>query len=66
VEATHQDLAGELGSVREVVTRVLRRFEKEALIRVERGRISICDARRLESLARASGDLVTDTGPIRP
>ena len=34
VEATHQDLAGELGSVREVVTRVLRRFEKEALIQV--------------------------------
>jgi CRP/FNR family transcriptional regulator len=51
VEATHQAIAAELGSAREVVTRALNRFEREGLIRVERARIVIVDADRL---ARAS------------
>jgi len=55
VEATHQAIAGELGSAREVVTRALSRFECEGLIRVERGRIVIVDAERLARLGAASG-----------
>jgi CRP/FNR family transcriptional regulator len=47
VEATHQAIAAELGSAREVVTRALNRFEREGLIRVERARIVIIDADRL-------------------
>jgi CRP/FNR family transcriptional regulator len=47
LEATHQAIAADLGSAREVVTRTLSRFEREGLIRVERGRIVVVDADRL-------------------
>jgi CRP/FNR family transcriptional regulator len=50
---THQALAGELASAREVVTRVLRRFERDGLIRAERGAIRILDPERLQAIAAA-------------
>ncbi len=37
VETTHQAIASELGTAREVVSRVLQRFERDGLIRAERG-----------------------------
>ncbi len=43
VEATQQAIASELGSAREVITRVLQRFEREGLVAVERGRVVIRD-----------------------
>ena len=42
-EATHQDIAMELGSVREVVSRQLKVFERSGLIRLGRGSITILD-----------------------
>lgn len=55
LEATHQAIAADLGSAREVVTRALRRFERDGLIRVERGRIVILDADRLARMSAADG-----------
>lgn len=42
-EATHQDIALELGSVREVVSRQLKVFERQKLIKLGRGVIYILD-----------------------
>ena len=41
---THQQLADELGTVREIVTRLLRRFEREGWVRLGRERIHIADS----------------------
>ena len=51
VEATHQAIASDLGSAREVVTRVLQKFEREGLIAIERGRIAIRDPQALRRMA---------------
>lgn len=56
VAATHQALADELGTVREIVSRLLGRFEKQRLIVSGRGRIRIVDAAALRAVAR--GDAV--------
>jgi CRP/FNR family transcriptional regulator len=47
---THQVLATEIGTAREVVSRKLRRFESDGLIRSSRGRIEILDREKLGSL----------------
>jgi CRP/FNR family transcriptional regulator len=41
VEITHQKLAGEIGTAREVISRLLKQMEKDNLIALERGRIII-------------------------
>jgi CRP/FNR family transcriptional regulator len=51
VAARHQDIASELGSVREMVSRLLGDFEDRGLISLGRGRIEVVDSPRLESLA---------------
>lgn len=48
---THQDLADELGTVREVVTRLLHRFEREGWIGLSREHIHISDSAALRALA---------------
>ncbi len=53
VETTHQALAAELGSAREVVSRLLQRFERDGLIASERGRIVLRDAGALRRMAAA-------------
>lgn len=40
---THQVLAAEIGTAREVVSRKLKRFEADGLIRSSRGRVEIVD-----------------------
>lgn len=50
---THQELAGTLGTVREMVTRLLRRFEREGWIELSRERIRIRDGAALRRLAEA-------------
>lgn len=50
---THQDLADSLGTVREIVTRLLRRFEREGWIQLARERIRIEDSAALRALAEA-------------
>ncbi len=53
VHATHQDLADELGSVREIVSRLLRSFEDRGWVELGRERIRVRDPGALEALARA-------------
>lgn len=54
VRATHQSLADELGTVREIVTRLLHRFERDGLVELSRECITICDSARLRALAGGS------------
>ncbi len=49
MEVTHQELAVELGSVREVVSRVLKEFERKGWVALARGRISVADAKGLQN-----------------
>lgn len=51
VTARHQDLAEELGSVREIVSRLLGDFEDRGLVALGRGRVEIRDRPGLEALA---------------
>ena len=51
---THEEIANHLGSAREVVTRMLRYFQSEGLIRSGRGVLTLLDEKRLLSLARKS------------
>jgi CRP/FNR family transcriptional regulator len=51
VHTTHQALADELGTVREIVTRLLRRFEREGLVELSRECITVVDVNGLRTLA---------------
>ena len=51
---THQDLADALGTVREIVTRMLHRFEREGWVQLSRERIRIVDG---AALRRCAGGL---------
>ena len=53
IDATHQKLADELGSVREIVSRLLRSFESRGWVALERERITVRDPRALAALAAA-------------
>lgn len=48
---THQSLADELGTVREIVTRLLKRFERAGWIALGRERVDILNAQALRTLA---------------
>ena len=52
IHATHQALADELGSVREIVSRLLRSFEDRGWVDLGRERIRITDRGALAGLAR--------------
>jgi len=51
VVTTHQHLAAELGTAREVVSRFLKEFERRGHVRLARGCIVIVDRTALEALA---------------
>ena len=51
VELTHQQLADEVGSVREIVTRILRSFADQGLVRLSRGSVEVLDAGGLRRVA---------------
>lgn len=51
VQTTHQALADELGTVREIVTRLLRRFEGAGWVRLARERIDVLDGPALRAMA---------------
>lgn len=53
VEATHQDLAVELGTAREVVSRQLKDFERRGWVRLGRGRIELSDRPALRGTAES-------------
>ncbi|HSP00763.1 MAG TPA: helix-turn-helix domain-containing protein, partial [Thioalkalivibrio sp.] len=52
LHCTHQDLAVELGSAREVVSRALKDFERHGWVRLARGHIDLLDRSALEKLAK--------------
>ena len=51
---THQQLAEELGTVREIISRLLRRFERDGWVALGRERITVCDADGLRKVCAAS------------
>ncbi len=53
ITRTHQQIADELGTAREVVSRQLKRLEQKGLINLMRGQIDINDRGELEKLAAA-------------
>ena len=48
---THERIANHLGTAREVVTRMLRYFQSEGIVRLSRGVVEILDPARLASVA---------------
>ena len=47
---THETIANHLGTHREVVTRMLRYFQDEGMVRLARGSVELLDKKRLEAL----------------
>jgi CRP/FNR family transcriptional regulator len=52
LQTTHQQLATELGSAREVISRQLKEFEMQGWVRLHRGSIEIIDRAALENLSQ--------------
>ena len=50
LKMTHERIAGHLGTAREVVTRMLRYFQSEGMVRLSRGEITIVDEAALRRL----------------
>lgn len=51
LRTTHETIGHHLGSPREVVTRMLRYFQGEGLVKLSRGSIQLLDEKRLRALA---------------
>lgn len=51
LKTTHEIIGHHLGSPREVVTRMLRYFQSEGLVRLSRGSVTLVDTARLQALA---------------
>ena len=52
LKITHEKIANHMGTAREVVTRMLRYFQSEGMVRLTRGTIDITDADALQALDR--------------
>lgn len=52
LKITHEKIANHMGTAREVVTRMLRYFQNEGLVRLSRGTIEILDAHKLAQLSK--------------
>lgn len=48
---THEEIAKNLASAREVVTRMLKYFQRENILKISRGKIEIMNVKKLKSLA---------------
>jgi CRP/FNR family transcriptional regulator len=55
LQVTHQQLAESIGTVREIVSRLLKRFEHRGWIALGRERVTILDATALRTLAEGGG-----------
>jgi CRP/FNR family transcriptional regulator, anaerobic regulatory protein len=53
LDCTHQELATELGTAREVVSRLLKDFERKGWVTLKRGKVEIDNITALESLHEA-------------
>lgn len=51
LDTTHQQLATELGSAREVISRLLKDFESKGWLKLSRGSISLLDKKALDEVA---------------
>ena len=50
LKITHEKIANHLGTAREVVTRMLRYFQSEGMVRLTRGSVDITDEKKLRKL----------------
>ena len=50
LKITHEIIANHLGSPREVITRMLKYFQNEGMVRLSRGTVEITDAEKLEEV----------------
>ena len=50
LKITHEKIAAHMGTAREVVTRMLRYFQSEGMVKLTRGTIELTDRNRLEDL----------------
>ena len=50
LKITHERIANHMGTAREVVTRMLRYFQSEGMVKLTRGTVDIVDAKALERL----------------
>ena len=48
---THEKIAAHMGTAREVVTRMLKYFQSEGMVRLARGVVELTDRKRLRDLA---------------
>ena len=53
LKITHETIAKHMGTAREVVTRMLRYFQNEGMVRLSRGTVTILDEKKLEALQDA-------------
>ena len=53
LKITHEKIAAHMGTAREVVTRMLRYFQNEGMVKLTRGTIELTDTHKLEDLAEA-------------
>ena len=53
LKITHEKIANHMGTAREVVTRMLRYFQSEDMVKLTRGTIEIVDRKKLEALCDA-------------
>ena len=51
LKLTHEKIANHMGTAREVVTRMLRYFQSEGMVRLTRGSVDILDSKKLEALS---------------
>ena len=54
LKITHETIASHMGTAREVVTRMLRYFQNEGMVKLSRGTVTITDKIRLEQLQNDS------------
>ena len=50
LKITHEKIAAHMGTAREVVTRMLRYFQNEGMVKLERGGIQLLDREKLQTL----------------
>jgi len=50
LKITHEKIANHMGTAREVVTRMLRYFQSEGMVRLTRGTVEVTDEKKLLAL----------------
>ena len=53
IDVTHQELADELGTAREVISRLLKGFERQGWVKLHRGHVEILDHEQMRDLAQS-------------